>query len=82
MNNLIEKAKIRPKDLDRLKRFRLMDDIFMMACFDGFIEGAELLLRIILGREDLKVTKVSTQKRLKNLSGRDVVLDIDADDDS
>ena len=63
MNNLGEKGKISPKDLDRLKRFRLMDDIFMMACFDGYVESAQLLLRIILGRDDLKVTNVATQKR-------------------
>ena len=38
------------KDLQRIKNFRLMDDDFMNACFDGNIEAAELVLRIILNR--------------------------------
>ena len=52
----------------------------MTACFDGNIEATELLLRIVLDREDLKVKKVTTQKAMKNLQGRDIYLDIDAVD--
>ena len=54
----------------------------MNACFDGYNEGAELLLRIILDKPDIHVKKVTTQRRIKNLLGRDIQLDIDADDDS
>ena len=53
-------------DLDRIKKFRLMDDDFMNACFDGNIEATELILRIILNRQDINVTQVTTQKVMKN----------------
>ena len=61
---------------------RLIDDDFMNACFDGYTEGAELLLRIILDKPDIRVKSVKTQSRMKNLLGRDICLDIDADDDA
>ena len=68
------------EDLQRLRGLRLIDDDFMNACFDGNIEGTELLLRIILDKPDISVKKVKTQKVMKNLLGRDIWLDIDADD--
>ena len=69
-----------PEDLQRLQALRLIDDDFMTVCFDGYIEGAELLLKIILDRDDLKVSEVRTQKTMKNLQGRDLRLDIYATD--
>ena len=69
-----------PKDLQRLRALRLIDDDFMTICFDGYIEGAELLLKIILDRDDLKVSEVKAQKVMKNLQGRDLRLDIYASD--
>lgn len=60
---------------------RLIDDDFTNACFDGYTEGAGLLLRIILGKPDIRVRSARTQSRMKNLLGRDICLDIDADDD-
>lgn len=71
---------ISPEDSARIARLKLMDDDLMTTCFNDYIEGAELLLKIILGRDDLKVTEVKTQKALKNLTGRDVWLDIYATD--
>ena len=68
------------EDLQRIKALRLIDDDFMTICFDNYIEGAELLLKIILDREDLNVTEVKAQKTMKNLQGRDVWLDIYATD--
>ena len=76
-----EKEKLHQEDLQRIRGFRLIDDDFMNVCFDGYIEGAELLLRIILNKPDIHVRKVTTQKLMKNLLGRDIWLDIDADDD-
>ena len=64
------------EDLQRLRGLRLIDDDFMTACFDNYIEGAQLLLNIILDRTDLTVTEVRAQKVLKSLHGRDVWLDI------
>lgn len=61
---------------------RLIDDDFTNACFDGYTAGAELLLRIILDKPDIRVRSVKTQTRMKNLLGRDICLDIDADDDA
>ena len=61
-----EKEIQRQKDLKRIKSLRLIDDDFMTICFDNYIEGAELLLKIILDRDDLKVSEVKAQKALKN----------------
>ena len=77
-----EREKQHEEDLQRLRGFRLIDDDFMNACFDGYIEGTELLLRIILNKQDIHVKKVTTQRTMKNLLGRDICLDIDAVDDS
>ena len=77
-----DKAKERQDDLERIRRLRLIDDDFMSICFNNYIEGAELLLKIILDRDDLTVTEVKTQKEFKNLLGRDIRLDIYATDKS
>ena len=77
-----EKEKQHQEDLQRLRGLRLIDDDFMNACFDGYTDGAQLLLRIILNKPDIRVKSVKTQRRVKNLLGRDICLDIDADDDS
>ncbi len=77
-----EREKQHQEDLQRIRGFRLIDDDFMNACFDGYIEGTELLLRIILNKQDIHVKKVTTQRTMKNLLGRDICLDIDAADDS
>ena len=68
------------EDLQRIRGFRLIDDDFMNACFDGNIEGTELILRIILGKSDIIVLSVQTQQVMKNLLGRDIWLDINARD--
>lgn len=72
--------KFRPEDLQRLRGFRLMDDDFMSKCFEENIECTELVLHIVLGRDDLKVEKVSIQHQLKNLQGRSIIFDIYATD--
>ena len=57
-----------------------MMTFFMNVCFEDNIEGTELLLRIILDKPDISVRRVKIQKLMKNLLGRDIWLDIDADD--
>lgn len=57
--------KFRPEDLQRIRGFRLMDDDFMSKCFEENIECTELVLQIVLGRDDLKVEKVAIQHQLK-----------------
>lgn len=54
----------------------LMDDIFMNKVFDNDIGRTALLLRIILKNDKIKVIKATTQQKLKNLLGHDLLLDI------
>ena len=50
--------KYREEDLRILEGFRLLDDDFMTMVFEENIEATELLLNIILERDDLRVTRV------------------------
>lgn len=69
----------REEDLQRLRGFRLLDDDFMAKVFEDKA-CAELLLRIILKKNDLIVKEVYGQLALKNLQGRSVRLDVFATD--
>lgn len=71
---------IDPKMLERFQALRLMDDDFMTVVFSGSIEATELLLQILLDRDDLHVKKAMSQKEKRNLFGRSVRLDIIAED--
>ena len=75
-----ENNKHSEKDLQRIKALRIADDNFMTIYFDDFIEGAELILKIILDRDDLVVKEVKTQEQLNNVIGRSAILDIYAVD--
>lgn len=68
------------RDLERLKSLRYMDDDFMTVCLVDNYEGVKLILRIVLGREDIIITSVRTQELLKNLQGRFAILDVHAVD--
>ena len=70
------------QDTDRmLRELCLMDDGFFSVSFSGDRENTELMLRIILGRDDLTVTSVGTQEDIRNMPGkRSVRLDIAARD--
>ncbi|SEA86599.1 conserved hypothetical protein (putative transposase or invertase) [Oribacterium sp. KHPX15] len=61
----------------------LFDDDLMSKVFDGNIEAAELLLKIVLERDDIKVIRVKGQVELKSAypGGRNIRLDIVAVDD-
>jgi len=48
----------------------------MLKCFEDNIECTELVLHIVLNRNDFKVERVETQHLMKNLQGRSIVLDI------
>lgn len=67
------------KNLEQLKKYRLLDDDFMTVVFKSFA-CAELLLRVILNRDDIHVIDVQTQDYKKNLEGRSAILDIFATD--
>ena len=71
---------IDPALLERIKRLRLIDDDLMTVVFSGNKKATEFLIRILLNRNDLKVTKAMTQVQKHNLFGRSVKLDIVAED--
>lgn len=60
----------------------LFDDDLMAIVFDANISATELILKIILKRDDIKVISVVGQKELKNpiVGGRNIRLDILAKD--
>lgn len=76
------KLKYEEEDLKLLAGFTLLDDDFMTIVFDRNIEATELVLNIILGRNDLKVIEVVAQREYKNpiTGGRSIKLDIYAKD--
>lgn len=69
------------RDLERIQNFRLIDDDFMSVVFED-IPSVELLLRVILERDDLTAKSVKCQNWIQNLQGRSVRLDIYAKDTS
>ncbi len=71
---------IHQEDLKRLQALRYMDDDFMTVCLADNFEGMELILRIVLGRGDIKIKSVRTQELIKNLQGRSATFDVHAVD--
>ena len=71
---------IDPAVLERVQNLRLIDDELMTLVFSGDIKATELLIRILLNRNDLTVTKSMTQVEKHNLFGRSVKLDVVAED--
>ena len=67
-------------NMQRIKEFCLMDDTFMSKCFEDNIECTELILHIILDRNDLAVESVHAQHQIRSLQGRSIILDIYAVD--
>ena len=68
------------RNRQRIKEARLIDNAFMNAFFDNNNEAVEFILRIILNDKDIMVIDSKVESVLKNLQGRDVILDIHAVD--
>lgn len=70
------------ENLQMVSNLRLLDDDLMTLVFDKNIEATELLLNIILQRNDLKVLEVVAQREYKNAlaGGRSIIIDIYAKD--
>ncbi len=69
------------EDLKRLKMYRPMDDDFMRELFRNNTPLAEMVLRIITGKQDLVITSHKTQYDMKRLLGtRSICLDVLATD--
>ena len=72
----------RKETLKAIETLSLLDDNLMTLVFDRNIEATELLLNVILQRDDLKVLEVVAQREYKNLlpDGRSLTIDIYAVD--
>ena len=68
--------KLKQDIIDSIAEFTLLDDPFMSKVFEDDIKRTQFILRIFLRNDKIKVKKASTQKRIKNLQGRDLQLDI------
>ena len=68
----------REEALEAIWKLSLMDDNLMTLVFDRNIEATELLLNVILERDDLNVIEVVGQREYKNPmpGGRSVTIDI------
>lgn len=77
-----QKALKRKETLRAISEMCLLDDNLMTLVFDRNIEATELLLNIILQRNDLKVLEVVGQREYKNpmSGGRSITIDIYAVD--
>ncbi|MCD8090903.1 MAG: Rpn family recombination-promoting nuclease/putative transposase [Clostridiales bacterium] len=67
--------KMRKQSLERLKLLRPIDDIFFRCIFKDNIPLTELVLRIILEKDDISVISAKTQSDLANLYGKSAMLD-------
>lgn len=79
MNFIKEKILQKDKSIEKIiDDMTLFDDDLMSIVFDENIPAAELLLKIILKREDIEVVSVVGQKELENpmVGGRNIRLDI------
>lgn len=64
------------EDLQRLQRFRPMDDDFMRGLFQQNISLAQFVLRILTGKKDLILLRCETQADMKRVTGaRSICLD-------
>ena len=70
----------RERNLKDIEEFRMFDDTFMSAVFDGKTEETEVLIRVILNRDDISVIDSKAQFFMSNVYGRGLRLDIFAKD--
>ena len=69
------------KDLETLGKLRILDDTLMREVFRNNLELAQFMLRIIIGKPDLVLTKEETQYDLQHLFGsRSITLDVFGED--
>lgn len=77
---MTDKQMEQEKNLRSIDDFRMFDDTFMSAVFDGENKETQFLIRVILGREDIIVTDSKAQFFMSNIYGRGIRLDIFAKD--
>lgn len=77
-----KKARIHQEDLQRLQKFRPIDDTFMRGLLKDDIPLAEMILRIIIEKPDLVLQSCETQADMKRITGaRSISLDAYGTDD-
>lgn len=64
-----KKARQHQEDLQRLQKFRPIDDTFMRGLLKDDIPLAEMILRIIIEKPDLILTSCETQADMKRVTG-------------
>ena len=74
-----KRIKISREEWEQFRKLTLMDNDFMNMALEDNIPCVEEMLRVILGRDDLIVKKVQTQRFLKGFA-RSVYLDVYAVD--
>lgn len=67
--------------VNTIKKFCLMDDVFMNAVFGDNLELAADLLKVILENDKINVVSSKAQYSIKNIAGHSAMLDIFAKDD-
>lgn len=81
MTDAQKREKRHQEDLQRLQLFRPIDDTFMRGLFKDNLPLVEFVLRILIGKPDLVVTKCETQADMKRVTGaRSLCLDAYATD--
>ena len=71
---------VNQKYWERIQGMRLMDDMLMTAALDHNIDATQLILRVILEKDDLVITNAVAQREYKNLYGHSLRLDVEATD--
>lgn len=69
------------KFYNEVQQLRLIDDIFMNECFNREVKAVEFVLRIILNRDDINITRTESQAFIRGW-GRSLELDILAEEGS
>ena len=77
-NNAEEKHN---KQLERIGRLRMLDDVFMTACLQDNIKAVEFIIQIIMDDKRIRIVEMRVQREIKNVYGRSVRLDVFAKDD-
>lgn len=77
---MLTKQKMREEFGRRVQHLTLMDNVFMNLCLNNNIPCVQAIVRIILGRKDLRVIKTQTQKNFQGFE-RSLTIDVYAEDD-
>ena len=75
----VKRKKISLETREQIQKLTLMNNAFMNLALENNISCVEEMLRVILGKSDLKVKKVQTQRMFQGFS-RSIYLDVFAED--